>query len=206
MTCGGLSVPGQTLRMNLRVTRSKVLRSSGFGRTWQVSRFNLAGGRLIWRGDADAHVSMSWRAGHIPEDTLIWMWMLGGSVDHFSSPCCGKLSGSQISLHTSSSAKPSWSWGLTRQKGRGKKKRARKDYSDCIHKQLTWHHPEWVMCRRVIALHNGDLHTQCWPSRRPLTAPHSSFHYRDWISSNGWEHLLLSQRPEGTTSPLLIIL
>lgn len=40
---------GRGLEMNLRVTRSKVLLSSGSGRTWQVSRFNLAGGRLIWR-------------------------------------------------------------------------------------------------------------------------------------------------------------
>lgn len=43
------SVGGQLSGLNLLVTRSKVFLSSGFGRTWQVKRFSLAGGRLIYR-------------------------------------------------------------------------------------------------------------------------------------------------------------
>lgn len=43
------SVRSQLSGLNLLVTRSKVFLSSGFGRTWQVRRFSLAGGRLIYR-------------------------------------------------------------------------------------------------------------------------------------------------------------
>lgn len=43
------SARGQLSGMNLLVTRSKVFLSSGFGRTWHVRRFNLAGARLIYR-------------------------------------------------------------------------------------------------------------------------------------------------------------
>lgn len=41
--------------------------------------------------------------------TLVWSECFGDSLARVSSPCCGKLSSSQISLHTSSSATPSWS-------------------------------------------------------------------------------------------------
>lgn len=61
--------------MNLRVTRSKVLLSSGLGRTWQVRRFSLAGGRLIWRHTAVCIEGF----GQIPTHwrTLISVWILG---------------------------------------------------------------------------------------------------------------------------------
>ncbi len=82
-----------------------------------------------------------------------WIWMLGDGLAHVSSPYCGKWSGSQISLHTSSSAIPSWSCRIWWQRKK---------------KIPVWENKErqpGFLCSELadnsvnLELSNGDLHT-----------------------------------------------
>lgn len=104
------SVRGQLSGLNLLVTRSKVFLSSGFGRTWQVRRFSLAGGRLIYsetaRSGRKKWGGTSFFSPQRDVDERVNSW--GPLELGISSPCCEKSSDSQTSLRTFSSATPSW--------------------------------------------------------------------------------------------------
>lgn len=96
--------------LDIRVTRSKVLFSSGLGRTWHVRRLSLAGGLLIWETRRKYNLNAVYKVQHIRVDRMcVCEWDAG------TSPCYERWSDSHIWLHISSSAIPFWFWDIKTQ-------------------------------------------------------------------------------------------